>query len=353
MATEAILSAGNPAARPPIHRVLRSPSALILADARDWAGSDARRLRRMLLGSRLPVLLVGEPTPGAPRADGWVAPESIPASLRLALGLDPDEPGPTAVERRLQALLEQHERLLREMRMAEQVQRSMLPRTLPAVPGVRFGAAVRPCQHMAGDFYHAFRLDRDRVGFYVGDVMGHGPASALLSVFAMQVLRTKRIEGHSYEILSPSEALAGLNRDLIAGDFPGEPFVTMFYAVLDVPRRHLRYCSAGHPPALLLRGGQPPCDLAGGGPLLGVLEAEFQCFEVELRPGDRLVLYSDGVEATRWSDALPPGLTGLAEHLAGSDDLDPQGRVDALMASARLDDWRPDDLTLLMAEIEG
>lgn len=352
----------RPGERRPRIAMLRG-SALILADASAFRGLGPRARRR--LGRRLDGLTMvlvhgdGDAAVDDLRTD---FPEvlhlnraELSEPLRRALRLEPAPPGmaepPGTPSRPQDDLRDRHDRLMRELRMAEQVQRSMLPRTLPSLPGLALGAALRACQHLAGDFYNAFRLDRDRVGFYVGDVMGHGPASALLSVYAMQVIQTKRIEGHSYEILSPSESLAGLNRDLIAGDFPGEPFVTMAYGVLDVPRRRLSYCCAGHPPALLLRPGEPPAELGGGGPLLGVLEeARFETREIDLQAGDRLVLYSDGLDAVHWEDH-GRGPSALAARLSERDGRSPQDLIDAAMSTAGLDDWRADDLTMLMAEI--
>src|SRR5690606_10077303 len=101
-------------------------------------------------------------------------------------------PGPTSpprrgrsLRRRYDALQASLDDLLRQLKLAEQVQRKMLPQSLPVVDGASFSASLRATNHMAGDFYSAFRLDRERVGFYVGDVMGHGPAAALLSVYTM------------------------------------------------------------------------------------------------------------------------------------------------------------------------
>lgn len=255
-------------------------------------------------------------------------------------------------EAQVRRLKARHEGLIRELKLAEQVQRSMLPRNLPQVAGVQFGAALRPAQHLAGDFYNAMRLDRDQVGFYVGDVMGHGPAAALLGVYAMQTLRPKRIEGSSYEILDPAVVLAELSRTLIAAEFPESPFVTMSYMVLDAANARLRYCCGGHPPALLLRRGQPPARLPGEGPLLGAFDMPFEGREVMLEPGDRLVLYSDGVETTGFGDR-GVGVDGLATVLSARDGRPVQALVDDAMARARNFTEPADDLTLMMVQIDG
>ena len=231
------------------------------------------------------------------------------------------------------AMRRRHEALIQELRLAEEVQRSMLPRTLPSLPWVRFGSALRPCLHLAGDFFNVVRLDRDRVGMYLGDVMGHGPAAALLGVFTMHRVQTKRIEGNNYELLGPAEVLSNLNQDLIRADFPGRPFVTMVYGVLDSVRRTLTYGVGGHPPVLLLRPDQPPRRLEGGGLLLGVFESEFEEQVLPLLPGDRLAFYSDGAESTCWGDH-GPGVDGLASVLSSRRGHSPQELVDHAMSIA-------------------
>ena len=190
-----------------------------------------------------------------------------------------------------------HNRLLHELCLAESVQRSLLPTSFPSLQGVAFGYAYMPINHMAGDFYNVFRLDRDHLGFFVGDVMGHGPAAALLSVLAMHTIRTKKIEGHSYQILPPSQVLADLSRGLIEARLPSEPFLTMAYGVLDLQRLVLTYCTGGHPPPLLLRGADEPLTMTENGPLLGVVEVPFNDSEIQLLHGDRLLFYSDGALA--------------------------------------------------------
>jgi sigma-B regulation protein RsbU (phosphoserine phosphatase) len=250
------------------------------------------------------------------------------------------------------SLRQRHETLVKELKLAEQVQRSMLPRSLPILPTLEFGASLRPTLHLAGDFYNVIRLDRDRVGVCIGDVMGHGPAAALLGVFAMQGLRTKSIEGTNYEILPPADVLAGLSRDLIRADFPESPFVTMIYGVLDTSLQTFTYCCGGHPPALLLRVGEPPRRLEGRSPLLGVFEVSFEQDTLHFSPGDRIVLYSDGVESTRWRD-FGDGVDGLASLLSSRDGRTPQQLIDSAMDLAEPGDGPNDDLTLVLVEVRS
>ncbi len=247
-------------------------------------------------------------------------------------------------------LRQRHDVLLKELHLAEQVQRSMLPRVLPKLPKVEVGASLRPSKHLAGDFYNVIRLDHDRVGVCLGDVMGHGPAAALLGVFAMQGLRTKTIEGSSYEVLAPAEVLASLSRDLIRADFYESPFVTMIYGVIDTNRNVFTYCCGGHPPALLLREGQPHRQLEGRSSLLGVFDLVFEEDQVELATGDRVAMYSDGADSIIWG-SYGPGFEGLASLLSVRDGRSPQELIDAAMNVAEPGNGPSDDLTVVMFEM--
>lgn len=248
------------------------------------------------------------------------------------------------------SLRQRHDVLLKELRLAEQVQRSMLPRELPKLAQVEFGASLRPSQHLAGDFYNVIRLDRDRVGVYLGDVMGHGPAAALLGVFAMQGLRTKIIEGSNYEVIRPADVLARLSRDLMSAEFHESPFVTMIYGVLDTRKNSFTYCCGGHPPALLLREGHPPRCLSGRSSVLGVFDLEFEEDTIELVPGDRIAIYSDGVDSVLWG-TYGQGIEGLSTLLSQRDNRPVQELIDAAMSYAEPGDGPSDDLTLVMFEI--
>jgi sigma-B regulation protein RsbU (phosphoserine phosphatase) len=172
-----------------------------------------------------------------------------------------------------------------------------LPKRLPEVPGAAFAAHLEPASWVAGDFYDIFRLDERHIGFYVADAIGHGIASALLTVFVKKSLQTKRIDGRRYELIPPDEAMALLNADLISAELQESPFITMVYAVYNTATRECIYSLAGHPsPVLVDRDGRLVA-IDGGGPLLGVFpDAAFTATRRVLEPGERLLIYSDGAE---------------------------------------------------------
>jgi sigma-B regulation protein RsbU (phosphoserine phosphatase) len=228
----------------------------------------------------------------------------------------------------------------------------MLPRSFPDVPEVRFGAGLKACEHLAGDFYHAQRLDHDHVGFLVGDVMGHGPAAALLAVYTLHQFRPKWIHGDRYRISSPAEVMTELNESLIQADFPGSPFVTMIYGVLNTRTRRFTYSAAGHPPALLDRLDGATARLGGvGGPLLGVFQSTYEEEAIVLEVGDRVAMYTDGVELVDWG-GRGAGIQGLAAWLNDRSITDPSDLALSAIAAARpLAPAERDDVTLLIAEV--
>ncbi|MBL7133111.1 MAG: SpoIIE family protein phosphatase [Phycisphaerae bacterium] len=184
-----------------------------------------------------------------------------------------------------------------EMRLAARLQRDFLPRKMPDVPPVRFAVLFRPAGWVSGDIYDVSRLDETHVGFYVLDAVGHGMPAALLTMFIRKALQTKHIDGHSYEIVPPEVSLAELNSSLCEQHLSICQFCTAVYGVLDVAELKLTYARAGHPMPLVLRADGSIEHLSGAGTLLGVFpEASFEPRQVQLAGGDRVVMYTDGIE---------------------------------------------------------
>ncbi len=191
------------------------------------------------------------------------------------------------------------EELDEEMRLASRLQQDFLPRQLPKVGKVRFSVRYHAASWVSGDIYDITRLDETHVGFYVADAVGHGLPAALLTMFIKKALQTKRISGHSYEIIPPHEALGQLNIDLYRQKLSMCEFCTVAYGVINTETLMLTLSRAGHPAPILMHPGGQMEQLDIPGSLLGILnDARFESRRMQLATGDRLLLFSDGAEET-------------------------------------------------------
>jgi len=173
---------------------------------------------------------------------------------------------------------------------ARDVQRRLLARPLPTVPGYAVGAAWRFAERLGGDAFELAALPEGRVAVAIADVCGKGTPAALLMASAHATLRDLMTTK-----LAPREVCRRLDSALAARLAP-DRFVSLVHAVLDRSRGTLTYTNAGHPPPLLLRADGTVHRLDQGGPVLGMIQdARYQEAVVPLRAGDRLVLYTDGV----------------------------------------------------------
>jgi serine phosphatase RsbU (regulator of sigma subunit) len=244
-----------------------------------------------------------------------------------------------------------------EMRLASRLQRDFLPRELPEVGDARFSVLFRPASWVSGDIYDVMRLDETHIGFYVVDAVGHGMPAALLTMFIRRSLQTKKITGQSYQIIPPDQALAALNEDICQEDLPGSQFCTGVYGVLDTESLELTYVRAGHPEPIWLHPDGATALLKGDGDLLGVFpETTYHANTIQLAPGDRIILYTDGAEEAL---ADPSGqVDPKMSFLEGIDSFARLSRDDVLLQMTALLDIRfgrtgaPDDVTLLILDID-
>jgi len=189
------------------------------------------------------------------------------------------------------------EELDEEMRLAARLQRDFLPRRLPEVGPARFGVLYHPAGWVSGDIYDVVRLDETHVGFYVADVVGHGMPAALLTMFIKKAMQTKRILGSNYQILPPHVSLRELNASLCEQDLPSCQFCTAVYCVLDTASLVLTHSRGGHPEPVVLHDDGQIERLWVDGSLLGVFpDEDYSSATYQLRPGDRLLVYTDGAE---------------------------------------------------------
>ena len=239
-----------------------------------------RRLRPRLEESFLPILFITDDHSPTTRlasfeagADTYLLRPFVPdeliaqASALLRIKETHDRLTEKTVEiHRINKCLQQaYQQIDQELELAQRIQASFLPQTLPQVPHVRFAVHYLLCGRVGGDFYDVFRLDEQHVGFYVADAMGHGVPASLLTIFVKKGVKTKEVFGSQYRLMPPDEVLDRLNRDLIDQQLSEHPFITMVYALFN-HQEGTRAVRPGRPSVSAARppGGRNQPVAAGG-----------------------------------------------------------------------------------------
>ena len=229
------------------------------------------------------------------------------------------------------------QRFAEQMRLAGLIQRRMIPEKPPQIKGLDIAATYIPCFDVGGDFYDFLRLDKDRLVITIADVIGKGvPAAIMMSWFrgalqaytegcrnaspatasapapgdgaapgdATSTTQDRGREFRAQTALRTREAIENFNQMACLECREGE-FITLYYATIDAAARTITYCNCGHEPAVLIRAGRV-ADLEKGGLVLGVdPRARYDIETVELRDGDCLLFYTDGlIDAMDFSNEL-------------------------------------------------
>ncbi len=276
----------------------------------------------------------------------------VKALLRIKEGHD-RLAGKTAEVHRINKRLQQlHQQIDHEMQLAQRIQSSFLPQTLPDVPRTRFAVHYLLRDRVGGDFYDLFRLDEHSVGLYVADAMGHGVPASLLTIFVKKGVRAKEVFGQHYRLVPPEEVLQRLNKELLDQHLSEYPFITMAYGLYNHQEGTFRFARAGHPYPLHLPREGEPAFWRQEGMLLGVVDAAFPARTYTLKPGDKVLLYSDGID-TGCFEEHPPGAESLLYCATRHRHLPIQEFVDRLARDLFGATEPPDDLTLLGLEVSS
>jgi sigma-B regulation protein RsbU (phosphoserine phosphatase) len=235
----------------------------------------------------------------------------------------------------------------KELEVARRIQLSILPGEFPDSAAFRVAARYVPMTSVAGDFYDFIVADEKQVGLLIADVSGHGVPAALIASMVKLAATAQRSNAGD-----PSGLLSGMNAALYGNT--QNQFVTAAYVHLDARSRELRYSAAGHPPMLLLRDGAVQ-EVVENGLMLAAFDfATYSTAAHKLEPGDRLLLYTDGVlEAASASGEFfgQDALRALMRKTAGTAPSDAADQI--ISAVQKWANVQEDDLTVLVCDYLG
>lgn len=322
------------------------------------AAAQTRRWRAELGDDLLPVVWV------LPAADPRLAARGLDAGADAVLAR-PVEPAVLAAQVRTAAraracavrvaarasesrllgehLTRAHAEADRERAALRRVRMALLERSFPPHGALRAAVSHRARARAGGDFYDVMPLGADRVAVLVGDVVGAGPAAELVGHFAARIAQRLVSRGEA----DPGEVLAGVNRALLAFELDDLPAVAVLLAVLHTGTGELALARAGLPAPVYVPASGAPEVWAVPGPFLGTVDASYPTRRAALRPGDRLVIGTDGTRPDHEPDlgGRLPALCATHHGLSG------QPFVDAVAAGLLAGVRHDDDFTLLAVEV--
>jgi sigma-B regulation protein RsbU (phosphoserine phosphatase) len=255
----------------------------------------------------------------------------------------------------LETEIEARERIHAELRVARNIQHSMLPREFPPFPGrndFEIHATMEPASEVGGDFYDFFLIRDDRLCVLVGDVSGKGIPAALLMAVSKTLLRSEAMQGHP-----PGQILARVNQALCAGN-PECMFLTVFCLILNTRTGEAEYSSGGHnPPLLRSRDGVVSFIGTEPGLLIGYDEDfRWESTALKFNPGDTVFLYTDGITEAENANQDPYSddrFRKLISALPGSDLKQVLDGVRQDIARHAQGQAQSDDITLLALKYNG
>jgi len=185
-----------------------------------------------------------------------------------------------------------------EVEDARAVGAALLPQSIPQLPGIEISSTLQPARPLSGDYFDVLDFGAGKLGLCIADVVGKGVSAALLMSNVQASVRALAPDS-----ATPRDLMIKLNRSVARNTTPGK-FVTFFYCTLDRVAGRLHYANAGHSAPALVRESGEVVRLEAGGAVLGVFpEWNYEQGEIEIRAGDRLLLFTDGVtEASNIQD---------------------------------------------------
>jgi len=198
------------------------------------------------------------------------------------------------IEKLNKELDDKNARLMNELEMAQRVQMSLIPsyEFLQRIKELDFGFNYSPMERIGGDFFDIIRVGRNRYGFLIADVSGHGVPAALITTMAKIFFNS-----HTEWTIKPGEVCMRVHKEI--NEFVGDLYyyLTAFYGIIDLETSEFQYTNAGHQPAIIYHSKTSTVDLLpSNATLIGILdEPEYQTDSIFLERGDKLLLFTDGI----------------------------------------------------------
>jgi serine phosphatase RsbU (regulator of sigma subunit) len=251
-----------------------------------------------------------------------------------------------------QAQIIEKEKLEKELEISRNIQQSILPESLPSLPGYEFGALMIPARAVGGDFYTFFKLPKNRLGIVVGDVSDKGVPAALFMALSYSLIRAEAVRTDS-----PVQAFRKVNQHLLQMNSLSM-FVTLVYGILDCTNGEFRFARAGHLSPYLLDGEghlvEVPVSRSQALGLFDNPSIDEQC--IHLSPSATLLLYSDGVTETMDNQGVEFGLDSLYRSMSASRTHPAQGICEQLWQDVQAyggDVPQQDDFTTVVVKRSG
>ena len=286
--------------------------------------------------------------------------------LRFSAGVDRDSElellkmlsGPLTLSFENAYLVEKSKKQARtthELEIARKIQLSFLPESFPQSTDFQIAAYYMPARQVGGDFYDVISLPDGGLALVMADVSDKGVPAALFMALSRSYVRVySNPKGRAFQMASLESILQAVNDSLAEGN-PSSMFVTLFYGLLDVHNRSLRYINAGHNPPLLVKPGLQPEFISGGGTALGVFEGlGFEEYHLDLERGQAMLFYTDGVTEARNPQDELYGEERLVQSAGACVDLDAEGIVEHIRHDLEVfvaDAPQADDITLMVLKV--
>jgi phosphoserine phosphatase RsbU/P len=247
------------------------------------------------------------------------------------------------------------ERMESELKVAHDIQMSILPKVFPPFPDrTEFDiyAMIQPAKEVGGDFYDFFQIDQNHLCFVIADVSGKGIPASLFMAVTKTLIKAKAVVG-----LTPDKIVSRVNEELCVGN-DTNMFVTIFCAILDIRTGEMEYTNGGHNPPLIIRKtGEVSILKSTGGIVVGVIDdAKYTADKLALEPGDSIYLYTDGVNEAMNKNGDLFSDKRLEQEIIRLKKKSIKEIIDGIMGEVELfakDTQQSDDITMMVIQYKG